>query len=183
MSMRTLIYKTSALLFAATLMVPSAQGQASDPIKDGKVYFINQLMREVVIPANNPDDPDVIPVGYRAELPDTSAARVAQRGDHFWLFTTEVVDRNNLYEAWVAEGRPRPAVDFARERIAEEEFVVDEEPPEPAPEPEPVPEETTAAAEPEATGWSGAALLIGALVLAALLAAAYMWQKRRGEAA
>ena len=140
-------------------------------------------MRDVIIPANEPGDPNVIPIGYRAEMPGTSAARVAQRGEHFWLFTTELVNRHGLYEEWVAAGRPEPVADFARERLSEEEFTLAADTAAAAPaDPEPAPAETTAAAaaEPPASPdrtW----LWVGALGLLALLVGAYVWQRQRQQ--
>lgn len=168
--------------FLLMLAVPNVRGQApADSIGGSKVYLVNQLMRDVIIPANSPEDPDVIPVGYRAEMLGEGETRVAQRGEHFWLFTTELVDSNGLYEKWVAAGRPEPVADFARDQIAEEEFTLaaDTAAAAPAP-PEPAPAETTVAASAEASassgGWSW--LWIGALVLLVLLVLAYFWQRR-----
>lgn len=180
--MKKLLFSTVFLLLVT---VPSVRGQApADSIRGSKVHFVNQLMRDVIIPANSPGDPDVIPIGYRAEMPGESDARVAQRGEHFWLFTTELVNRNSLYEKWVAAGRPEPVADFARERLSEEEFTLaaDTAAAAPAP-PEPAPAETTVAAPAESSGWSW--LWIGALVVLVLLVLAYFWQRqgRRGRVA
>ncbi len=177
------------LLLAAPCLVPPVAGQALidgaevAPAERDKTFFINRLMRQVVIPANAPANPDVIPLGYQVEMPDTSAARVAERGDHFWLFTSDLVDRYRLYEKWTEAGKPVPVGEFATAALPSEANLVMDAPAEPdtAQAAAPPPADP---AEPEVVDvpwWRSTFFLVIVLLFVLLLAAAFMWSRRRRE--
>lgn len=89
----------SALLWQCGARIANAQKISS------KVQFINHVMRDVVFPLNNPETPDVIPVGYDMELPNEQVHDV-EPGESFWVATEDLIATHNLYRKWQAQGRP-----------------------------------------------------------------------------
>ncbi len=184
--MKTLL---STVLLSLLVAVPDGFAQTADSLSEqDRLHLINRTMRDVILPANDPENPDLIPVGYRATMPGPAGPRIAELGDHFWLFTTELIDRYDLYDQWVEAGRPEPIAAFVREQIpagAEQAAPSDTAQAAPAPaaegseaaEDEPAP----AASAAEAPWWSNTLLLLGTILLLVLLVLAYVWSRRRGR--
>lgn len=177
---------------AAAAQTPGDPTPSAAP--DDRTIFINRAMRQVVLPLNGPADPDRIPVGYRVEMPGPAEARIAEPGEHFWLFTRELADRHGLYEEWIAAGKPEPVGEFVHTSLEESAALGSaasvpadtaaatspEAAADAVAEPEPV--ESAAAEEPGGSSWWIWVLLV-LVILSAAGWVLFQQQRREREAA
>lgn len=97
-----LMYLVGIFVLATFFIAPPALAQNSAPSQD---QFTNRVLRDVIIPMNDPPVPDTIPVGHEVRMPDGSTHTV-KVGEDLWTVTQRFVEENDLYEGWVKAGTP-----------------------------------------------------------------------------
>lgn len=181
--MKTLL---STVVLSLLIAVPDglAQTPGGSHTQWERLHFINRTMRDVILPANNPENPNLIPVGYRATMPGPAGPRIAEPGEHFWLFTTELINRYDLYDQWVRAEKPEPIAAFVREQMpAGAEVMASRDTAQAAPAPAAAePEVPTPVPAAETPWWNNTLLLLGLVILLAVVAFAYLWRQRRERA-